>query len=346
MRKRVDFWKRVYTEVDTYRGFIHDTDRPWIVYENITIKGLNSKQANRKIKNAIWNVRKNLQSAIKKKFRNLNEKEKKYSLNIKTLSSKERKKLLRNIRFQRGMSDRFHDGHSVAHKYLEHIKKIFRSSSVPTELIYLPHVESSFNIKAHSKSDAVGIWQFLRPIGQRLGLIINSQIDERLDPFKSSLAAAELLKQNYKMLGSWPLAVTSYNTGPGILRRAMKKLKTKSLTEIINRYRGRSWGFASKNFYATFVAVYEVSMNWKKYTNLQLWEKEDPLHFESIKTTSPYALPKLLKALGKYKLKFLELNPSFRKKAIKGNLIIPANFTLHLPGELVSKRDNFLRVLE
>ncbi|MFZ8933722.1 MAG: lytic transglycosylase domain-containing protein, partial [Bacteriovoracaceae bacterium] len=209
-----------------------------------------------------------------------------------------------------------------------------------------PQVESSFNFKAHSKSDAVGIWQVLKPIGRKLGLMINQDIDERLDPIKSSRAAALLLKENYKVLGSWPLAVTAYNTGPAILRRAVKKLKTSNLSTIVEKFRARNWGFASRNFYATFVAVTEVSININKYANLRSWKKESPISFQSIKTTEVYPLPKLLKALGKYKNEFIDLNPAIRKRSFKKRVLIPRDFTLHLPSELISKKGEILKQLK
>ncbi|MDH5581492.1 MAG: transglycosylase SLT domain-containing protein, partial [Bdellovibrionales bacterium] len=193
MRKRVNFWKKVYTEIDTNRGYIHDIDRPWIIYENISIKGLNRKKANKKIKHSIYKVRLALNNLASKKKNKKSVKNMQYASLIGKLSAKKIKKAGYNLRFQRGMSDRFHKGHGRAHKYLDHMKKIFSSKSLPLELIYLPHVESSFNIKAHSKSNAVGIWQVLGPIGKKLGLIINQDIDERLDPIKSSEAAAILL---------------------------------------------------------------------------------------------------------------------------------------------------------
>ncbi|MFZ9001320.1 MAG: lytic transglycosylase domain-containing protein [Bacteriovoracaceae bacterium] len=346
MRKRVNFWKKVYTEINTNRGYIHDTDRPWIIYENISLKGLNRKKANKKIKHLTYRVKLALNKLAKRKKNKQSIHKMKYANLVGNLSVKNIRKSASKIRFQRGMSDRFYKGHKKAFKYLDHMKKIFTTKSLPLELTYLPHVESSFNIKAHSKSDAVGIWQVLKPIGRKLGLMINQDIDERLDPIKSSRAAALLLKENYKVLGSWPLAVTAYNTGPAILRRAVKKLKTSNLSTIVEKFRARNWGFASRNFYATFVAVTEVSININKYANLRSWKKESPISFQSIKTTEVYPLPKLLKALGKYKNEFIDLNPAIRKRSFKKRVLIPRDFTLHLPSELISKKGEILKQLK
>jgi len=76
----------------------------------------------------------------------------------------------------------------------------------------LPHVESSFNPAAYSKVGAQGLWQFMRSTGRRY-LHIDSTVDDRLDPFRSTQAAAQLLAYNYHLLGTWPLALTAYNHG-------------------------------------------------------------------------------------------------------------------------------------
>ena len=89
---------------------------------------------------------------------------------------------------------------------------------LPTELAALPHVESSFNTYAYSKVGAAGMWQFMRGTGRRF-LRIDAAVDERLDPYRSTEAAASFLEQNYIVLGSWPLALTAYNHGAGGMKR-------------------------------------------------------------------------------------------------------------------------------
>ena len=83
----------------------------------------------------------------------------------------------------------------------------------------LPHVESSFNAAAYSKVGAAGLWQFMRSTGRRY-MRVDDAVDERLDPYRSTEAAAQLLAYNYRVLGSWPLALTAYNHGAAGMRRA------------------------------------------------------------------------------------------------------------------------------
>ena len=105
--------------------------------------------------------------------------------------------------------------------YVDKIKEIFRSNGMPEDLAYLPHVESSFNPKAYSKAGAAGIWQFTRSTGKKF-MKVGRGIDERRDPIRSSKAAAQLLEQNYKILRSWPLAITAYNHGIAGLSKRKK----------------------------------------------------------------------------------------------------------------------------
>lgn len=91
-----------------------------------------------------------------------------------------------------------------------------------------------------------------------LGLKVSRQRDERLDVLKATRAAARMLRQNYRMLGSWPLAITAYNHGPYGVRRAVQAVGSTDLMVLIERYEKSTWGFASKNFYAEFIAALAV----------------------------------------------------------------------------------------
>ena len=92
--------------------------------------------------------------------------------------------------------------------YLKKIRQILKQKKLPTDLSYLPHVESSFNPSAYSKFGAAGMWQFVRSTGRRY-MRVDYVVDERRDPILSSYAAARLLRDNYARLGTWPLALTA-----------------------------------------------------------------------------------------------------------------------------------------
>jgi membrane-bound lytic murein transglycosylase D len=152
--------------------------------------------------------------------------------------------------------------------YLPEIERIFAAAGLPHELTLLPHIESSFNHKAYSHAGAAGLWQFTRGTGQRF-LRIDNRVDERLDVRLSTFAAARLLREHYEDLGTWPLAITAYNHGPNGMKQAVATVGTKDFGTIVERYRGPLFGFASKNFYAEFLAAVEVARHhWQYFPEL------------------------------------------------------------------------------
>ena len=96
-------------------------------------------------------------------------------------------------------------------------------------------------------------------------LRVDGTVDERLDPYKSTLAAAQFLNINYSILGTWPLALTAWNHGAGGMRKAKEELGTDDITTIIRNYQGRTFGFASRNFYVSFLAALEVDRNAERF---------------------------------------------------------------------------------
>ncbi|MFK8048091.1 MAG: transglycosylase SLT domain-containing protein [Halioglobus sp.] len=259
----VAFWIRVYTQIDTNSGYIHDANHVGVVYETLNLTGRRSAD------NAL--IRKS-QARLSKVLNRLAENPDVVDLEDKRLlelwgpdvDSAELRRAAKNIRFQRGQSDRFREGIARSGEWHDYITKVMLDHGLPAELAALPHVESSFNLNAYSSAGATGIWQFTRSTGRRY-LHIDYVLDERMDPFASSVAAAQLLKHNLQLTGSWPLALTAYNHGASGVRRAKKNLATNDIATIVRQYKGRSFGFASRNFYVSFLAALEVSSHPKRY---------------------------------------------------------------------------------
>jgi membrane-bound lytic murein transglycosylase D len=124
-------------------------------------------------------------------------------------------------------------------------------------------VESSFQHTARSSAGAVGVWQFTRSTGRKF-LRVNAAVDERLDPVASARGAARYLREAHDVLGSWPLALTSYNHGVAGMARARAQFGD-DFEAIVRAYDAPSFGFASKNFYAEYLAAREVATHPEVY---------------------------------------------------------------------------------
>lgn len=233
------------------------------------------------------------------------------------------------IKSQRGARDQFISGLKLSGRYLAQMEKIFRGEGLPRELAYLPLVESSFNVRARSSVGAVGMWQFMPDTGKKF-LRIDDSIDERRDPLASTRAAARLLKQNYRLLGNWPLAITAYNHGTEGLFHAMSSVGSDNLVEIIKRYEAPNFGFASKNFYAEFLAAVDIATHSESYFPfLRIYE---PSALQDVDIKRAVAVPALLKPAQIAQADFFSWNPALNP-TVK---IIPSGYRVKVPPEKVN----------
>lgn len=247
----VQFWIRVYTEVDTQSGFLHDAEHLDVIYTALPLDRKQIEAKREAIKAALTVLSTGKRSGLSA------EEQQVLALWPANVSNQTLKIASDNVRWQLGQSNRFLAGLRRSGAYREHIQKVIAAKNLPPQLVVLPHVESSFNPGAYSSADAAGMWQFTRATGQRF-MRIDHIVDERMDPYIAAEAAMSLLEYNYRVLGSWPLALTAYNHGAGGIARAVREMGSSNIEDIVANYKGRRFGFASRNFYAQFLAVNEV----------------------------------------------------------------------------------------
>ena len=232
------------------------------------------------------------------------------------------------IRSQRGAKEHFADGLRVSGRYMAQMQKIFREEGLPVELAYLPLVESSFNIRARSAAGAVGMWQFMAGTGKKF-MRIDAAVDERRDPMASTRAAARLLKENYRILGNWPLAITAYNHGTDGIFRGIKAVESDNLMDLIQQYQSPTFGFASKNFYAEFLAVIDIASNRDVYFPFLRAHRPTALREVEVRRGAP--LLAVLKPAAISQDDFFEWNPALDPTA----KFIPLGYRVKLPPDKV-----------
>ena len=125
--------------------------------------------------------------------------------------------------FQGRLREFLTEGLARGAQYLPMVREVFRAEGLPTDLAFVPLIESAFKPSALSRARARGVWQFMRGTALENGLKADWFLDERADPEKSTVAAAQYFKTLYGMFGDWHLAMASYNGGPGRVQRAMKR---------------------------------------------------------------------------------------------------------------------------
>ena len=248
LKPDVNFWLKVYTEVTTTEGLIHDSQHLNVIYERLSFTAGMSYKARQK---AIKQKKKYYKSILSYLAANPNKRlDRARYRHVKGLwpagtNSQEFKAATNRLRFQLGQSDRFKRGLVRSGRWQPFIKEEFDKLDIPHELASLPHVESSFRSDARSHAGAAGLWQFTRSTGRRF-MRIDHVVDERLDPFLATRAAGLLLKDNHKITGTWPLALTAYNHGASGMRRAVKATGGTDIAKIVREYKGRTFGFIQR----------------------------------------------------------------------------------------------------
>ncbi len=202
--------------------------------------------------------------------------------------------------------------------YLPYIKQEILGEGLPVELAYLAYIESGFNPRAYSRAGAAGMWQFMAPTGRRFGLQRDMWIDERRDPYKSTLAAAAYLKALHNMFGEWTLAVASYNAGEGKILKAKEATGAKDFFELAARNHTLPHSMQLRTetleFVPRFLAMAKL-VNKPEVLGYQWPDPEDAPSYEPLEIGGGVNLRGLAQAAGMSWDDFRAANPAFRRTA-------------------------------
>lgn len=171
-------------------------------------------------------------------------------------------------------------------KYLELMKGILKERDIPEDMVFLPLIESGFNPNAYSPAKAAGYWQFIASTAKRYGLQINWWRDERRDPVKSTVAAANYLKDLYEIFGSWNLAMAAYNAGEGKIIRALKRTKADDYWSLLPTNQIKR---ETKDYVPKFIAASLIAYSPEDYGFDNL-EFHPPLSYETATLNFPVDL--------------------------------------------------------
>ena len=330
LQRDVDFWVNIFTHYRTDQGVLHDNRNLAVVYERVDLPAKTDRRTRqRQVKKRREKLQAVLRILASGKRDSLSAEEARVlALWPDNVSNSTLSAAVKRIRYQQGLKDRFREGLVRAGRYRAHIEKEFAALGVPIELAALPHVESSYNTDARSHVGASGIWQFTRSTGRRF-MRIDHVIDERNDPFVATLAAGKLLAYNYSLTGNWPMAITAYNHGLAGARRAMRQFGDTAYADILHKYNGRTFGFASRNFYLAFLAAKEVDQNVEKYfPGLVAARATD---FDEITLPAYIAVGDLTAALGVSPAQLATHNLALQPTVWQGSKHLPKGFEIRLP---------------
>jgi membrane-bound lytic murein transglycosylase D len=209
----------------------------------------------------------------------------------------------------------FNDGLLRSGRYQDMIAGVFRDEGLPLDLMYLAQVESLFKTNALSRAQAKGIWQFGKGTAIRYGLKVNSYVDERSDPEKSTRAAARYLSDLFDMFNDWNLVLAAYNWGEGKVQKLVERSGLSDFWELSDLK--RKLPQETKNHVPLIHASIILARNPEKYGFPK--ELETPLNYDLVSVSKPVDLRAVAKIFDLTLEELKQLNPSLRGSSTPPN---------------------------
>jgi membrane-bound lytic murein transglycosylase D len=221
----------------------------------------------------------------------------------------------------------------LSEHYFPVFDDIFDYYGVPNELKYMAIIESALNPRAYSRARAVGLWQFMYGTGRMYGLEINSLVDERMDPIKSTQAAARFIRDLNNKYDDWLLAIAAYNCGPGNVNKAIRRSGGKKTFWEIYSYLPRE----TRGHVPAFIAA-TYTMNYYKEHNLTPKEIDFPIEVDTVMINEKLHLQQVSDVLNIPIKQLRDLNPQYRYDIIPGQI---KSYALRLPFEYTANFIDF-----
>lgn len=198
--------------------------------------------------------------------------------------------------------------------YTPIFEEALEAYGLPLELKYLPVIESALNPQATSRVGAAGLWQFMVATGKQYGLEVNSLVDERRDPVKSSYAAAQYLRDLYKIFGDWSLVIAAYNCGPENINKAIHRANGEADYWKIYPYLPRE----TRGYVPAFIAANYV-MNYYCEHNICPMRTQLPAKTDTIIVSRDVHLKQIAEVCGVDIDELRSLNPQYRRDIVNGS---------------------------
>tara|TARA_B100000686_G_scaffold264311_1_gene278294 strand:- start:2507 stop:4918 length:2412 start_codon:yes stop_codon:yes gene_type:complete len=350
---RVDFWIDVYSRWVSTDAILHDKTNPERVYRVLSGESCGGKKVSDVVerhKDEIRKKLKNLADDIDAGIRISNSEDRALLALFPKRSVAIIKDAIDGIRCQSGNRDRFYQALKRYDLYGALVRNVLSRAGLPSDIQYLPLVESFYDPAAYSRLGAAGLWQIMPGTAKELGLNLTATVDERLDPELATYAAAAYLSKSYVSLMSAskkilpeatssdvsPFVITSYNYGVNGMRRAIVK-HGPDYSLVLDNYESPSFQVAVKNFYATFLAARHVAKNANRYFGQR--DQIKPIDYQTLLLTTPVSLKRVETVFGISRADLRQYNPALTRFVWQEWRLIPTDYRLRLPRDNRSWKD-------
>jgi membrane-bound lytic murein transglycosylase D len=200
----------------------------------------------------------------------------------------------------------------VAQLYYPMFEEVLDKYNIPLELKHLAVIESALIPHARSRAGAMGLWQFMYPTARMFGLRVSSYIDERCDPYKATIAAAEYLKNLYGMFGDWQMVLAAYNAGPGSISKAIRRSGGKKTYWEIRPY----LPVETQGYVPAFIAANYVMNHGAEHNIYPAIPRKTYFEVDTVVVKEPMSFEQISQALDVTSEEILYFNPQYRKNII------------------------------